>query len=201
MRPTLENFFALALLLGAGAWFLQGAFAGKPEFEPGLAFVVALAAIFAKEPIKKHFGWGQDASQHDRDLFAQFQALVPADPAIKFVKLQDFGDSFVKARVDPLIDFVETWNSVNTEFLEPRIQEHKQTFYRAADEFVTELARRTTPTRNHGFISVYPDSMREVVQGRPQSVLDDAKILNELAKRVVSKYELFVRYGKSRLAQ
>ncbi len=201
MRPTIENFIALAILLGTGAWLLDGLSQGRFEYEPAIAFVAALGGIFAKDPIKRHFGWGTASTEHDRALFDKFLAVLPPDPAVRFIKQQDFGDSFVWRRLDPLVTFVETWDSVDTEFIDPHIQARKESLFGTASTFVTELARRTAPTRNTGFVSVYPDSLRAIGQGRPASVLEDAKVLNSLAREFVPKYEDFVRYCKGRLAQ
>ena len=45
MRPLVENIFAVGAVIGTEAWFLHGYFAGKPEFEPAIAFIAALGVL------------------------------------------------------------------------------------------------------------------------------------------------------------
>ncbi|MGD0843566.1 MAG: hypothetical protein ABSA06_04260 [Geobacteraceae bacterium] len=58
MRLTLENIIAVAAVLLFEAWFLSGFFVGKSEYEPAIGLILAIGALFAKDPIKAKFGIG-----------------------------------------------------------------------------------------------------------------------------------------------
>lgn len=199
MRPSVENLALLILAFLAEAWFLHGYFAGAPEFEPAIAFIGAIAAIFTKDAVKARFGLNDTATDHDRELFKRFQRVLPADPVIRFIKEHDFGDAFLKARIEPLIEFYTTWDTVETEFLDSKIQAKKKLLHSAAEKLSNEIVKGTVPVQPTGHISVFPDSLRATGQARPDHVRDDAKTLNELSREFVPQYEEFIRLCRKKL--
>ena len=114
MRKTLEDLFAITILVGTEAWFLKGYFAGQAEFEAGLAFLAALGGVILKDPIRAHFSPPQeDSSSHDKALFKLFLDALPPLQTTRFFKEHDFGGSFPKPAVAPLHAFVSTWGCVD----------------------------------------------------------------------------------------
>lgn len=199
MRQFVENVVAVVVLVATEAWFLQGYFAGKPEFEPAIAFIVAVGVLLGKEPIRSALSRSTQATQHDKDLFAEFLAVLPDEPTIRLLKAQNFGDAVRKKSIDPLFDFAHVWDSVEKEFLDGELEREKKALLAAADQLTQEIAGRTVPVRMEGFISVFSDQQRSTGQPRPPEVLEDARILNKLASEFVPKYEAFVRDCRSKL--
>jgi hypothetical protein len=198
MRLSLENLIVVISLVLTEAWFLHGYFAGKPEFEPLILFLVAFGAVFAKDKIKERFGFGADVKNHDRTLFTELQRVLPAEPTLRLLKEQDFGGSFPKRAIQPLHEFVETWDSVNKEFFDKKLEKERKALYSAAKDLALELGMRTIPVDGGEYLSV----LREDQRGgpRPSSVLEDAKALNKRASEFVPKYEAFIRLCKGKLA-
>jgi hypothetical protein len=200
MRKLLENFFTVAALVGTEAWFLKGYFSNQPDFEPALAFIAALGAALAKDPIRARFVSSEEpASVHDKELFRSFTNLLLPNETSKFFKEHDFGGPFPKSEVAPLYSFVNSWGSVDKEFLDEKLELKRKAIYALAGELVNEIGSRTVPIRSGDFISVFSDQQRATGQPRPISVIEDAKILNEKSSLFASKYEEFVRLCKVKL--
>ena len=200
MRKFVEDFFAIAVLVGAEAWFLKGYFAGQPDFEPGLAFLVALGAVLAKDPIRTHFASPKEGgANHDKALFQSFLNALPPNQTTSFFKEHDFGGSFHKSAVAPLYSFVSNWGTVDKEFLDEDLEKKKKAFYSFASELSGEIACRTVPLRNGDLVSVFSDQQRASGRPRPGSVIEDAKALNEKSAQFVPMYENFVRACKAKL--
>lgn len=202
MRKFIEDFFAVALLVGTEAWFLNGYFAGQPDFEPGLAFLGALGVILVKEPIRAHVSPKRNTnSAHDKALFQSFLHLLPPSQTTRFFKEHDFGGPFSKYNITPLYIFVETWNSVDKEFLDLDLEEKRKKLYSSASQLATEIARRTVPLRGGDLLSVYSDQQRATGQPRPDHVIEDSRVLNENASLFIPPYEEFVRRCKEKLEE
>jgi hypothetical protein len=201
MRITVENIIVVLSLILFEAWFLSGYFSGNPEFEPAIGFLVSLGALFGKEKVKEKLGFGGDKNSHDLALFEEFQKTFPVEPTLRLLKETDFGNSFPKNSIQPLYDFADTWDTVEKEFLNKKLEKERKTLYAAAKELAMEFAKQTVPVGNGDFISVYPDNVRAQGGPRPQHVLDSEKILNDKASEFTPKYESFVRTCKSALKQ
>lgn len=197
MRFTIENIVVVLSLIMFEAWFLKGYFSGSPEFEPAIGFLVVLGTLFAKDKIKEHFGLSSEGGGHDLSLFEEFQRIFPVEPTLRLLKETDFGASFRKQDIQPLYNFVESWDSVEKEFLNKKIENDRKALYQAAKELAGEFVKRTVPIGNGDCISVLPDNQRG--GPRPQHVIEDAKALNEKSRLFVPKYEKFVRKCKAKL--
>jgi len=201
MKQFIENLFAVAVVVGTEAWFLHGFYTGKPEYEPGLAFVAALGILLTKDPIRARLA-GTDATlAHDRELFQQFLRALPFEPTIRVLRDHDLGDSIRKQAIDPLYEFSDTWENVDREFLNSKLERERKALYASARDLATEIARRTVPVGDQSRISVFSDQLRASDCGRPPHVIEDAKILNAKAAEFVPKYEAFVRLCRKRLVQ
>jgi hypothetical protein len=198
MRLFIENLFAIAALVGTEAWFLKGYFAGQPDFEPAIAFIAALGVLLAKEPLKAHFRSSGGARLHDQHLFQAFLKTFPTEPTIRFLKDHDYGGAFDKQAIAPLNEFVNTWDSVENEFLDPEVEKQRKALFSLAFKLASEITRRTVPLRDGSYLSVFSDQQRASGQPRPASVLEDAKVLNATASDFVPKYEDFVRLCRSK---
>jgi hypothetical protein len=198
MRLSVENIFAVTLLMLAEAWLLHGVFAGKPSWDASLAFVAALAALFAKDYVKERLNIAQPARAHDRVLFETFLADFPVEPTLNMLKDYDFGNSFRSTQMKPLFYFADAWGDLDKEFLDGALEKKRKTLLKAAQELSMEFAKRTVPVGNGEMASVFSDRLR--AEGpRPPFVLEDAKVLNKQSREFVPLYEDFVRSGKRRL--
>lgn len=199
MRKLIEDLVAIAVLLGTEAWFLQGYFAGVPEFEPGIAFMTALGVVLAKDAVRVRFSSNSANTSHDKDLFAQFLKDFPPEKTTRFFREHNFGDSFQRSNIVPLNTFVETWESVEKEFLDKSLEEKRKALYSVAFQFASEIACRTVPLRGGQLASVYSDQQRGAGP-RPESVIEDAKVLNKCASLFLPVYEDFIRTCRSKLS-
>jgi hypothetical protein len=195
MRRFIEDIVAIAILVFTEAWFLHGYFSGNPEFEPAIGFIAALGAMLAKDPVRAHFSPKTDKEpcrNHDKELFGRFLEVFPPDKTIRFLKDQNFGDSFHRSSVVPLYAFVETWDSVEKEFLDKTLEKKRRSLYAAASQLATEISRRTAPLNGGQLVSVYTDQQRSAGP-RPKFVIEDARILNANASEFLPVYEDFIR--------
>jgi len=201
MRVTVENIIVVLSLILFEAWFLSGYFSGNPEFEPAIGFLVSLGALFGKDKVKEKLGFGGEKNSHDLALFEEFQQVFPVEPTLRLLKETDFGNSFPKSSIQPLYDFADTWDTVEKEFFNKKLEKERKSLYEAAKELAMEFAKQTVPVGSGDFISVYPDNVRNEGDPRPQHVLDSAKILNDRSSEFTPKYESFVRICKAALKQ
>jgi hypothetical protein len=202
LKQFLEDLFSVAALVGTEAWFLKGYFAGQPEFEPGIAFTVALGVVIAKDPIRARLSGKSSVLQHDQALFNELLRVLPTEPTIRTLKEHDFGGPLRRSSITPLYEFNTTWDSVENEFVDQELEQGRKELHAAASDLAMEIAGRTVPTRNQDHISVYSDAQRVETRGlRPPEVVEDARVLNEKASAFVPKYEAFIRLCRKKLAQ
>lgn len=201
MRQFLENLFSVAAIVGTEAWFLEGYFASRPEFEPAIAFVAAVGFLLAKGPFKSRFLTNTSSRSHDQTLFQEFLRAFPTSPTIHLLRNHDFGDSFSKDAIAPLFEFDATWGSVEKEFLDKTLEKKRKAFFALARELTIEFAQRTVPVRAPGHLSVFSDQLRRADLPRPPHVIEDARVLNEKSSAFVREYEDFVRLCRTRLVR
>ncbi|MEX3853690.1 hypothetical protein AB3X94_06430 [Paraburkholderia sp. BR10923] len=135
---------------------------------------------------------------HDLRIFDEFQSIFGFEPAVRLLRDHDFGGPFLRKSIQPLFEFVETWDQPEKEFLDPELQTALANLYRAAYEMSDHLTEKTVPVGNGEQASVFPDSLR-AVGPRPDWVREDARVLNEQAKMFVPIYEQFFRLCRTKL--
>lgn len=195
MRFTIENIIVVLLLVLFEAWFLHGYFSGNPEFEPAIGFLAALGALFTKDTIKSRLGFGGDVNNHDIQLFKEFQQVFPVEPTLRLLKETDFGNSFPQESIRPLYSFVDSWDSVDKEFLNQKLEKERKSLYAAAKDLALEFVKQTGPVGVGDYVSVFPDNLRG--DARPDHVIESARILNEKSIKFTPRYEQFVRKCKT----
>lgn len=142
----------------------------------------------------------QQETQHDLRLFLAFQAVLSYDPAIRLLRDHDFGGPFYRKSIQPLFDFVETWDQPEKEFLDIELQSALVTMYSAARVMANHLVEKTVPIGNGDYASVFSDSLR-AAGPRPDWVRKEARILNDQASTFVPIYENFFRVCRSKLVR
>lgn len=201
MKQLIENVFAVAAVVGSEAWFLHGYYAGNLEYESGLAFIAALGVLLAKDPIRAKLAGTDSALAHDRELFQQFLTALPFEPMIRVLRDYDMGDPIPRQAINFLYEFSDTWDSVEKEFLDSKLERQRKALHGSARELASEIAHRTVPVGDQAYISVFSDQLRTADRERPAHVIEDARILNAKASEFVPIYEAFVRLCRKRLVQ
>lgn len=139
-----------------------------------------------------------DKPSHDQRLFNDFQTIFPYDPCVRLIDQHDFGGPFSKAAIQPLYDFYETWDQPEKEFLDAELQAALEGLFGAAATLANHLVEKTVPVGNQSFYSVFPDYLRSIGP-RPAHVVEEARILNEEARKFVPVYNSFIRLCKKKL--
>ncbi len=135
---------------------------------------------------------------HDLRLFQEFQTVFAFEPAIRLLRDHDFGNSFHRKSIQPLFDFIETWDQPEKEFLDQDLQLALAKLYQAARLMSNHLTEKTVPVGNGQYASVFSDSLRQS-GSRPDWVRVEARMLNEQANVFVPMYEYFLRLCRTKL--
>ncbi len=132
----------------------------------------------------------------DIELFEDFVSFFATNDSIRFYKEHDFLASFDRQYLEPLNEFIATWDNAAHQFVDRDLEEARQKLYEAAKELGLAIACNTVPDR-HGRISAKPD---HVASGpTPDWVKRDAKEINELAPPFIEHHENFIRLGRKKL--
>lgn len=135
---------------------------------------------------------------HDLRIFHEFQQIFPHAPAVQLLREHDFGAPFLRKSIQPLFDFVETWNQPQKEFLDKELQQALYDLYQAACSMSSHLEEKTVPIGNFEFASVFSDLLRQAGP-RPDWVKVETRVLNEQATVFVAIYEDFYRLCRKKL--
>lgn len=135
---------------------------------------------------------------HDQRLFQEFQSGFSYEPAVRLLRDHDFGGPFPRKAIQPLFDFVETWDQPEKEFLDQDLQAALGDLYRAARVMATHVVEKTVPIGNGDYASVFSDTLR-AAGPRPDWVREEARVLNEQANVFVPIYERFLRLCREKL--
>lgn len=170
--------------------------AGKAIEQTEIEVVVAtVATAAAVEPGKR------TPRKHDVRLFEELQKVLPFDPTIRLIRDHDFGGPFSRAAVQPLFNFVETWDSPDCEFIDGALQAKLTDLYQAAAKLSDEIVTLTVPIGpKQGHASVYADAVREQGGPRPKWVIEDGRKLNAAARGFSPLYERFIRFAREQLS-
>jgi len=132
------------------------------------------------------------APSHDQHFFQSFQSRFAYEPAVRLLREHDFGVPFHRKSIQPLYDFVQTWDQPEKEFLDNDLQASLAALYDAAHAMSAALAKYTVPVGNGEYASVFSDSAR-AAGPRPDWVIKETLILNNQASQFVPIYERFLR--------
>lgn len=140
----------------------------------------------------------QTEPSHDLRLFNEFQSTFPFNPAVRLLREHDFGAPFLRELIQPLYDFVSTWDQPEKFFFDRELQSSLANLHLVAREMSNLLCEKTALIGNGDFASVFSDSLREAGP-RPDWVNEDARILNSLANTFVPIYEEFLQLCQTKL--
>ena len=110
-----------------------------------------------------------------------------------------FGGSFAYNKVMGVIEFADTWDKADKEFVDRTMEKARLELFGNAVAVATNIAKYTSPSKRlEGFQTVQLHQFSEDEQ--PQRVWDEANIINASAREFSKSYEKLIRLGKSRLA-
>jgi hypothetical protein len=139
-----------------------------------------------------------NVSQHDINLYEEYKSLFLTNGVIEFYKKHDFLGAFQEDFWKPLSRYVDTWNTVEHEFVDNDLNVLHNKVYKSALSLGTTIAGNTVPIGRGGHMrSVKPDSMP--FGPTPDHIIKEAHEINALAPSFIESHEAFVRLANSKL--
>jgi hypothetical protein len=120
-------------------------------------------------------------------------ALNP-DTVIAFLRNHDFGGLYNRESTEPLKRFLALSRRPDAEFLNPVLEQQRESLIETGDRLVRLLALKTHP-RQGTFSSVVPESM--INEKHPPWIDENAKEINDTATEFVDSFENLVRRARS----
>jgi hypothetical protein len=134
----------------------------------------------------------------DIRLFESLTELLPSNgPALTLAKEHDFANSFRIASMEPITEFVHTWDNAEHEFLDAEIEIKKKALLGLASDFTLKVAEYTAPGRN-GMQTAIPSDIN-VDFGFPEHVQKEIRHLNQAASGFHAAHQSFIRFARERL--
>lgn len=140
----------------------------------------------------------RERREMDIRLFESLTELLPSNGrAMSLAREQDFSNSFAIAAVEPVTEFVQTWDNAEHEFLNKRIEAQKKSLLELASDFTLKIAQYTSPTGN-GRQSAIPSRMN-VDFGFPEYLKKEIRELNEAASAFHHAHQSLIRLARENL--
>lgn len=175
-------------------WMTHPEYTGQIDWEPTIAFALAaLAWAYSCLPNDQPAGQTQTAhvaTDHDRKLFAAFNAQMP--PAeVSFLRGHDFGGSFSISSLGGLRAICMEWQGAAYEFDDPEVQE--------PFEYLLVKMRHLSSRTALNTQMISADAAM-VPRGHVDGWEAVAQELNDKADEVADSIDQFVRFARKRLA-
>ena len=155
---------------------------------------------YFRDKIANWFGGGPAVSKHDLELYEKYKNLFVTKGVADFYSQHDFLGSFQEDYWIPLSNYVDTWHSVEYEFVDKRLNSAHKKVYSSASKLGVAIAKNTVPIGTKGVIrSVKADHLP--VGPTPESILEEAKEINNLVPDFIRAHKRFVRLANSRLTR
>lgn len=137
---------------------------------------------------------GREGHPHDVALFRELLDLLkPGDVRATFGEF-DFGGAFRYDDIRELNRFAETWDTPDKEFRDKALEKARKIALGNAVVVAREIAFRTRP------MGVGLQTVKLAgCDPQPESVRDDARVINEAATEFATSYEELIRLGRRRL--
>ncbi len=158
-----------------------------------------IAAIgYFWDKIKGLFGGGGKRKQHDIDLYRRYRELIVDSGVADFYRSHDFLDAFESSYWSPFSRYVDSWGTIDHEFIDFRLKKAHRKVYKKALELGRTIAKNTVPIGATGHLrSVKPDSLP--AGPTPEHIKVEAKEINSLVPSFSVAHEKFVRLANRRL--
>ena len=153
---------------------------------------------YFRDKIADWLGGGPTVSEHDLELYEKYKNLFVTNGVAEFYSQHDFLGSFQEDYWIPLSNYVDTWDNVEHEFVDKRLNSAHKKVYTSASILGIAIAKNTVPIGAKGAIrSVKPDHLP--VGPTPESILEEAKEINNLVPDFSKAHKRFIRLANSRL--
>ncbi|MBT3039206.1 MAG: hypothetical protein KME37_09760 [Candidatus Thiodiazotropha sp. (ex Codakia orbicularis)] len=137
-------------------------------------------------------------SQHDIDLYEEYKSLFITNGVAKFYRQHDFLGAFQEDLWKPLSHYVDTWDTVEYEFVDKELDALHRKVYKSAYSLGTTIAGNTIPIGKDGHMrSVKPDNLP--IGPTPEHILQEAQEINALTPEFYKCHEAFVKMASSKL--
>lgn len=171
----MEAFLIIATLLGgfAALWFFWDKIVGR-------------------------FHGGVSVSDHDIELYEKYKSLFIENGVAEFYRQHDFLGSFEEEYWRPLSRYVDTFETVEHEFVDKRLNVAHKKVYSSAFRLGTTIAKNTVPVGKSGYMrSVKPDDLH--TGPTPEHIKKEAQEINNLVPSFIKAHKKFVRLATSKL--
>lgn len=120
--------------------------------------------------------------------------VLDLDTVIAFLRSHDFGGLYDRESTEPLMRFLELSRRPDAEFLNPDLEQQRESLVETGGRLARLLALKTHP-RQGTFSSVVPESM--INEKHPPWIDQNAKEINDTATDFVASFEKLVRRARS----
>jgi hypothetical protein len=194
------RYVELIITFVAFGWLID-----EPSWEPITVLIAAIAALVCSEiAFLRSFTVGREIERpqpvkgqqnEDRVLYDRLIQLLPSDGIIDFINKNNMaGFSFNHDRLNPLDEFIHTWDNAAHEFLDPGLEHAKAELYSRCREYSGLVGKYTFPN-NNGQQSVPPEWEIE----KPQKFERAVEELHGKAHEVVDAHVRLVRKARRQL--
>ncbi len=136
-------------------------------------------------------------NKHDIELYDKYKKLLIENGSIRFYKNHEFQSSFKNEYWTPLSNYIDFWNSIEYEFVDKKLNDAHKNVYSAAFLLGQTIAECTFFIGEGNYMRCV---RHDEIQGEtPNDIKENAKNINELAKKFIEYHELFVKLAHSKL--
>ncbi|CAN7390268.1 hypothetical protein LJR235_002322 [Pararhizobium sp. LjRoot235] len=140
----------------------------------------------------------QERREMDIRLFDALTTLLPSNSgALYLAKEHHFGNSFAIAALNPVTEFVQTWDKAEFEFVNKDIEVDKRNLMGLAGDFTSKVAQYTAPN-GFGMQSAIPRGI-DPDFGLPEHISQEIRELNEAASAFYTAHQSFIRAAREKL--
>jgi hypothetical protein len=135
-------------------------------------------------------------AEADKKVLRDFMKIVPSNRSIRFLRTNDFGGSFDKARLDDIDAFFHDRNGPDHEFLDSELEAARQEFRKSCKSLFAAFLKHIFPTNTPGWVSV-PDEWEAKDRERFDRAIGE---IHMAADAVCITYDALVRLARKKLA-
>lgn len=204
-KVVLYNWFIDAFKLNSGQHFTIAELIPE-SVDYWLGFLLIFTALthnifckfLANQTANKDAKYAADERDVDRRLFSKFLLDFPSQSgSIRLLQDHDFGNSFRLESLAEIDRFLERWSHAENTFLNSEINLLKENLYVISKEFSYLLCMKSGPISAERQ-SVVPDQHRDDWDW-PKEVINDVRVVNELASKVADAHQEFILKSKQLL--
>lgn len=146
--------------------------------------------------VREIFSFSSSVNEHDIELYERYTALFVKNGAAEFYRQHDFLMSFEEAYWKPLSCYVDSWDTVEHEFVNRKLRRTHAKVYEAAKALGIAIATYTVPIGNGTLRSVKPDHVSKPI---PDNIKEEARKINALRPAFAEAHQNFVRLANRKL--